>query len=189
MPKSRVSRRTSSWSSHLLYGFRLSPGTSRREVPGLFCRALFWAAQSHYPRRRVSGLPVSVLQPGSPRLSPTLLCFVRLSLCVVLPARSSSRPCFSTSLLTPRLPLSCLCPASASVLASVSRLSPPHACHHFCLRARPTLVSAQPFSCASPCVFPCANPSLRPTPLSSRAPASASPPPAFPSCPFSLCPA
>ena len=148
--------------------------------------------------------------PGSPQLSSPLLCpviAVRCSFCSLqfppllfssrpcfsVPAPAfqsppllfSPRPCFSTSLLTPCLPLSCLCPAPAS---------PPVSTPHTCLRPTPvpTFVSALalPLSLplSLPCLFPCAFPCLCPCSRSSRAPASASPP-CLPLLSLFLCPA
>lgn len=162
MPKSRASRRTSSWSSHLLYGFRLSPGTSRREVPGLFLASSLGAPQSHAPEYRASGLLPSVLRLGSPQLSLALPGTPRhspLSLALLASALSGYRctlfflfapvpaPAFqslhllfnlapypSFALVMPPLPRSCL-----SSCLRAPHLSSSHACPH--LRARLTLVS------------------------------------------------
>lgn len=163
---------------------------------GFFCRVVSCASSSHAPEYWASGLLPSVLQPGSPRLSSALLASAlsgyRCTLFFLFapvpapafqfpPLLFSPRPCFSTSLLTPCLPLSCLCPAPAS---------PPVSTPHTCLRPTPvpTFVSALalPLSLplSLPCLFPCAFPCLCPC---SRSRALLSLPPAFPSCPFFLC--
>lgn len=153
MPKSRASRRTSSWSSHLLYGFRLSPGTSRREVPGLFLASSLGAPQSHAPVYRPGffrpfcGSALSGSFRHSSALLASALSGYRCTL--FFPFAPVPAPAFqflhllfnlapypSFALVMPPLPRSCL-----SSCLHAPHLSSSHACPHFCLRARLTLVS------------------------------------------------